>query len=210
MKKYLQTNGKLKQSSTYTYAFNLPAIETCPNAGACKAFCFAAIEQNQYPQAMNHRQDSLRLSKSSEFTATIMAELQVLRKKHRRSNTKFAVRVHASGDFYNAKYMSDWNEIAHMNPDIQFYAYTKSIVLAKRLQDRAGNFALIYSMGGQLDSMIDVNTDRHARIFSNEAELIASGYVVASEDDTVAWANSNNKIGLIIFGAKRKQFNKVA
>lgn len=210
MKKYLQTNGKLKQSSIYTYAFNLPAISTCPNAGVCKSFCFAAIEQNQYPQAMQHRQDSLALSKSIDFVPVIMAELQLLRKKHKKNGTKFAVRIHASGDFYSAKYMSDWNEIAHMNPDIQFYAYTKSVALGKRLQDKAGNLALIYSMGGQLDSLIDVNTDRHARIFSSEVELTQAGYVVASEDDTVAWSNSNHRVGLIIFGAKRKQFNKVA
>lgn len=209
-KRYLQTNGKLKESSVMTYAFNIPAVDTCPNAGACKAYCFAAIEQRQYPQAREHRIASLALSKSTEFISVIMAELQLLRTKHKRTNTKFAIRIHASGDFYSLGYMLTWFGIAGLNPDIQFYAYTKSIAMAKKLMARKPvNMVLIYSIGGQLDSLIDINTDRHARIFENEQSAIEAGYnVAASEDDTEAWQNSNHKVGLVIFGARKRAFNK--
>jgi len=44
--------------------------------------------------------------------------------------------------------------------------------------------------------MIDASSDRHARIFKTEAELIAAGYANASENDLIAIGN-NPKIGLL-------------
>ena len=205
--KYLQTNGKLQNSSIYTYAFNLPAVETCPGAGACKEYCFALSEQKRYPSAMSYRQRSLELSKTVEFVPVVLAELDGLSKLHEKRNTTFAVRIHASGDFYSMSYMIDWLQIAESRPDIKFYAYTKSIAHWKRLQRShtiPSNFVLIYSMGSTVDALIDVNTDRHARIFGSEIEAIEAGYALASEDDAQAWNQPNNRIGLVIFGATNK------
>jgi hypothetical protein len=58
------------------------------------------------------------------------------------------------------------------------------------------NFTLIKSEGGKRDDLIDASVDRHARIFKSEAELIASGYANASENDLIA-IGSNKNIGLI-------------
>lgn len=211
-KRYMQTNGKLEQSSVYTYAFNLPAIDTCPGAGDCVKFCFAAIEQKQYPSALKHRQDSFALSKSPDFIETINAELAMLRTKHKKRGTKFAIRMHASGDFYSPAYILAWATVVEMNSDIHFYCYTKSVALFKRMNVAGtfSNWSVIYSLSGTMDRMIDINKDRHARIFADEQSLYDAGYVLASEDDTIAWQSTNNKIGLVIFGAKRKQFVQVA
>lgn len=200
MGKFLQTNGKLKNSSVMSYAFNLPAIGTCPGAGDCKQFCFAFSEQKRYPSAMAHRARSWALSKSIDFISVINAELKELTKRHGIGG--FAVRVHASGDFYSPRYARDWARIARANPLVQFYAYTKSIHIVRGV-DWPTNFCLILSLGGRHDTVIDLNTDRHAKIFQTEAEAIAAGYALASEDDTVAWQSDNHKIGLVIFGATK-------
>lgn len=205
--KYLQTNGKLKDSSTFTYAFNLPAVETCPGAGVCKEYCFALSEQKRYTGVMAYRQRSLELSKSAQFVDTINAELDVLRKFHDRAGTKFAIRIHASGDFYSVGYIEKWADICNSNMDIQFYCYTKSIAHWRRYrhkQEIPRNLTVIFSLGSTMDAHINREEDRHARIFQTKADAIAAGYELANEDDTIAWQSDNNKIGLVIFGATNK------
>lgn len=203
--KYIQTNGKLENSSIYTYAFNLPAVATCPGAGVCKEYCFALGEQKRYPSAMAYRQRSLVLSKSPEFVAQITHEIQKLQKLH---GTQFAIRIHASGDFYSPKYIRDWTIIIRLFPDISFYAYTKSIALFKKMFTHGlvlpSNMVLIYSLGSTADQLVDVTIDRHAKIFQTEEQALDAGYTLANEDDAQAWNQPNNKIGLVIFGATRK------
>lgn len=204
---YLQSNSKLRDSSTFTYAFNLPAVATCPGAGICKEYCFALAEQRRYPSVMAYRQRSLELSKSEEFIPTILKELDIVRRWHWDYGTQFAVRIHASGDFYSPEYVRKWLTIIEIRPDVRFYAYTKSITIWKRLDATyrlPTNLTLIYSMGSTADIKVDTAIDRHARIFQTEEDAIASGYTLANEDDTVAWQSDNNKIGLVIFGATNK------
>lgn len=202
--RFLQTNGKLKNSTIYTYAFNLPAVATCPGAGVCKVYCFALGEQKRYPSAMAYRQRSLELSKSRDFVPVLLAELDALTALHSRRSTSFAIRIHASGDFYSPAYARAWFAIMESRPKARFYAYTKSIAIFKYLGYAPKNFTLIYSIGSNQDKLIDPDTDRHAMIFQSEADALAAGYALASEDDAVAWAPGNHKIGLVIFGATKK------
>ena len=80
-------------------------------------------------------------------------------------------------------------------PHVKFYAYSKSLPLLKG-ERLPANFTLIKSEGGKRDDLIDASSDRHARIFKSEQELIAAGYANASENDLIAIGN-NFKIGLI-------------
>lgn len=203
MSKYLQTNGKLENSAIYTYAFNLPAVSTCPGAGICKAYCFAAGEQKRYPSAKAYRERSLRLTKSKGFVTTILRELDQLTVKHEKSGSQFAVRIHASGDFYSPAYVRSWFAIMEQRPGIQFYAYTKSIAIFKYLGYTPKNFTVIYSLGSNQDKLIDLDHDRHARIFKTEEEATAAGYAIGAEDDSVCWQSDNHRIGLVVFGATK-------
>jgi hypothetical protein len=156
---------------------------------------------------MKYRQKSLLLSQSEEFVPTMLSELDKLRIFHRDSGGQFAVRIHASGDFYSPQYINKWLTIIELRPGIQFYAYTKSIAMWERIQrlhTLPDNFRLIYSLGSSQDGLIDLEHDRHARIFCTEQAATDAGYTLANEDDTVAWQSAMNKIGLVAFGATRK------
>jgi hypothetical protein len=109
-----------------------------------------------------------------------------------------AVRIHDSGDFYNNEYIEKWVNIAMLNPNVNFYAYTKSIPLFKG-RNLPKNMDVIFSFGSKKDELIDVNNDRHARIFNNETELLKEGYVNASKIDYYAtkFHSENKKVGLI-------------
>lgn len=206
-------NKKMQKSGVLTFNFSLPAISTCPGAGVCadkgKGFCFAYLEQLRYPSALAYRERMLELSKTGDFVNTISDELDRIVTKAK--GQKLAVRIHASGDFYSPGYLLQWATIAEVYPQVHFYAYTKSIAIVKHLQKQGwtapSNLILIYSLGGKLDRLIDVNTDRHSRIFATEEAALAAGYAIAAEDDSVAWSSPNNKIGLVMFGARAKKGN---
>ena len=78
--------------------------------------------------------------------------------------------------------------------------YTKSKVLFDRLRpiDIPSNFILIYSLGSKFDNLVDVNKDRHSKIFYSMDEMQKQGYINASSDDLLAINTNNNKIGLLI------------
>jgi hypothetical protein len=208
-----QQNSKMKKAGVLTYNFSLPAISTCPGAGVCadkgKGFCFAYLEQLRYPSALAYRERMYNLTRSGTMVSVISAELDKLGKKAK--DQKIAIRIHASGDFYSAGYLLQWATIAELYPNISFYAYTKSIAIVKHLQKQSWttpkNLILIYSLGGKLDRLVDIEKDRHSRIFATEQDALAAGYVLASEDDSVAWSSSFTKIGLVMFGARAKKGN---
>jgi hypothetical protein len=202
-------NKKMQKAGVLTYNFSLPAISTCPGASACKSFCFAALEQIRYPSALAYRERMLELAKSGQLVTSISQELDKLVAKAK--GKRVAIRIHASGDFYSAGYLLQWATIAQLYPDISFYAYTKSIAIVKHLQTQGwvapSNLIVIFSLSGKQDRLIDVQNDRHSRIFPNEKMALSAGYVLASEDDAVAWSSTNNKIGLVMFGARKNAGN---
>jgi hypothetical protein len=206
-------NKKMQKAGVLTFNFSLPAISTCPGAGLCadkgKGFCFAYLEQLRYPSALAYRKRMFELAKSGNLITTVSSELDNIVTKAK--GKKLAIRVHASGDFYSAGYLLQWATIAQLYPEVSFYAYTKSIAIVKHLQKQGwaapSNLILIYSLGGKLDRLIDVNTDRHSRIFATEEAALKAGYAIAAEDDSVAWSSPNNKIGLVMFGARKKSGN---
>lgn len=182
-------------------------MDTCPGAGICKEYCFAISEQKQYTSARLFRQVNKALTESTSFITTISDELSALERLHQKSGKSFAVRIHASGDFYSPRYIADWFRIMLLHPNVRFYAYTKSVAMFKRFEIMPANFVAIYSLGSNQDALIDLTADRHARIFKTEADAKAAGYTLASEDDAVAWSSDNHKIGLVIFGATKKFAN---
>ena len=125
------------------------------------------------------------------FKAKLIASIKRRKASH--------VRIHDSGDFYNHKYIRDWFEIINQFPSITFYAYTKS----KKLFDSVAglvpsNLILIYSLGSKNDNLIDLNKDRHAKIFNSQIDHLKSeGYINASDNDLLA-ITENKKVGLLI------------
>jgi len=126
-------NRKLPKS---TGIFNIPAIKTCPNCGTCKEFCYARKAERMYPNALPYRERMLELSKKPSFVSDMVAVII-------KSKVK-TIRIHESGDFYSQSYVDNWTDIARQLPDIQFYAYTKSIHLD--FDARPSNMRIISSV----------------------------------------------------------------
>ena len=193
----LTQNAKLKKTSKENkkrvFNFGITAYKTtkgqlvCPFAKDCIKYCYAKKGAYNWGNVKPLYEQRYNLTKSKIFIEAINESLE--------QKKVDILRIHDSGDFYSPKYIDKWVTIAKANKDIIFYAYTKSIPLFKNI-DLPNNFKIIFSEGSKVDHLIDVNKDRHARIFDNEKELIANGYINASKNDLNA-ITTNKKVGLI-------------
>lgn len=194
----LTQNAKLKKTSIENKMrvmnFSLPAYKTitgktvCPFAKDCIKYCYAKKGNYKYPSVIKGLNNRYELSKTADFVPQMNATIILQRPTH--------VRIHDSGDFYSPEYLQKWINIATQNKDVIFYAYTKSIKFFVDGLTLPKNMKIIFSEGSKTDNLINVNKDRHARIFKTVEELNASGYINASNNDLKA-ITDNKKVGLV-------------
>ena len=139
------------------YEWNLPTGSTCPFALECKVKvdrttgkmdayngeyrCYAASAE-RFPGVRN--------SRWSNYEYVASGNVPMLPEKCT------ALRIHASGDFFNQEYFDLWLNVARDNPQIEFWAYTKSIKYwVKRLEEIPDNLILTASYGGRNDDLIE-------------------------------------------------------
>lgn len=196
----LTQNSKLKKTSKLTglrvFNFGIPAYKsatgksTCPFAGECVKFCYAQKGAYSWSNVKPAFEKRYELTKTDDFVNEMNKEIAKKKPDY--------VRVHDSGDYYSKAYLDKWIEIAIHNPHVRFYSYTNSVEMLKaaKLPD---NYDIIFSDSGKQKDKININVDRHTRIFTNLAEMTLAGYTNAMETDLNAtkWFNDTNKVGLI-------------
>ena len=178
-------NSKLKPDGIAVWS--LPAGKTCPMAGACAKYCYAKKGFYRMSGPENLRARNHRLTLKDSFIGLMDSEIK--------SSNLHTVRVHDSGDFYNAKYLEKWITLAKQNPLVVFYAYTKSVSLVKRYA-LPENLKVTFSYGGLEDHLIRPE-DRQAKIYTDFDVMNQEGFANASHSDMVTAYGYNNKIGLI-------------
>ena len=196
----LTQNTKLKNTSKTmgkrVFNFGITAYKSmsgkliCPFAKDCVKFCYAQKGAYSWSNVKPAFEKRYELTKTDNFINLMNDEIK-------RKKVDF-LRIHDSGDFYSKAYIQKWFTIANDNPNVKFYAYTKSFILFQGLTI-PDNLDIIFSEGGKHDNLINTKIDRHARIFDNKQELINSGYIDASKNDLMAtkFFNESNKVGLI-------------
>lgn len=209
-KELLSSNSKLKKDGIWNFSLpamfadmcdsqgNLHKITTCQGAGDCKNFCYASGGCYSFDHVMvkHHRNLQFMYSDPFEFVEQMVMEI------NKKKTLKF-LRWHDAADFL-PEFWPLYKTIMERCPNVQFYAYTKMVPFFKDLQDKGqipSNFTLIFSFGGKWDNMIDINKDRHSRVFRNRKELRLHGYADCHVSDIPAAKGRNNKIGLIVHGS---------
>jgi len=120
----IKGNSKLGEQ---IYHFSLPAHEACPGeTTACASVCYA---KNGFYN-MNNVKQSLRNSMTRSRQADF-AEKMIEAIGRRKIDV---LRIHVSGDFYNAEYVRKWVAIVTRYPNVKFYAYTRSWRIAEILE----------------------------------------------------------------------------
>jgi hypothetical protein len=166
-------NGKFVKKKNYysgiVYEWNLPTGTTCPFARECfvsvdritgkfkikkgEYRCYAASPE-RFPAVREHRWKNFEYVKSGNIPS-IPKDCK-------------AIRIHAAGDFFNQKYFDMWIEIAKQNPNIEMWAYTKSIKYwVKRIDQIPKNLIITASYGGSQDYLIDEYKLKNVIVFSD-------------------------------------------
>lgn len=139
------------------YEFNLPSGHSCPGALACKVkvdrksgkFMNDSVGFRCYA-AMAERFPSARESRWKNFDYVKSGGIPVIPLDAKK------VRIHASGDFFSQAYFDMWLELCRNHPDIEFWAYTKSInFLVNRLDVIPNNLTITASKGSKHDLLIN-------------------------------------------------------
>jgi hypothetical protein len=111
------TNTKLGKGIA---GFSLPAVSTCPGrTKLCEGICYATSGFFRFRNVRTSLQASYDASLQDGFATLISNEIG-------RRRSIEAVRIHPSGDFYSAEYIGKWIDIIRANPNVKFWAYTRS------------------------------------------------------------------------------------
>ena len=155
------------------YEFNLPTGTTCPFALECKVVvdrltgkfdvtkgqyrCYASSAE-RFPAVRNHRWNNFEYVKNNN--------IPIIPKDCK------AIRIHSSGDFFNQKYFDMWVQLAKDNPEIEMWAYTKSLKYwVNRINDIPNNLILTASYGGSLDYLIEEYNLKNVKVYNNINEV---------------------------------------
>ncbi|MEV7395013.1 hypothetical protein [Streptomyces sp. NPDC091215] len=157
---------------------------TCPSAGICRDVCYARHGTYTWPTVKAKHHDNLRfvLDDLSGWEEAMLVELG--RRKFRGT----WVRIHDSGDFFSDAYLLAWLRIIRARPESIFYAYTKEVTRFGGLvePDPPANFLWVYSFGGTQDALLDIERDRVADVFPDEASIAAAGWHSQEASDLLA------------------------
>lgn len=194
-------------------------FNVCPEADACAKVCYARNGTYLFPQARAAHARNLELVRHNTgwWMVAMLHELGARRLRPRGSPRLAllsrehlsaevaglldcgaqAVRIHDSGDFFDADYLRAWLTIARQTPDVLFYAYTKAVAMLKAVGPEAPpNFLWCYSLGGKQDHLVDRERDRHADVFPDAAAIEAAGYYDQTRHDLLCVVGPSNRVGI--------------
>lgn len=127
-------NGKTGNSGKLfdrIFVWNLPPVITCPGISDwCKCNCYNADDRyEKFP--INKWCENLWWVLNDKKTLEDRISLQLEGCKAK----KTAVRIHSSGDFFSKEYIALWKKIIRRNPDVHFWAYTRSWAVGELVED---------------------------------------------------------------------------
>ena len=162
--------------------------------------CFSASQEVQYTNVYNSRKhnfDLLRKQNHEEMVKLINSSLP---------ENAGIVRIHVAGDFFSRDYMHAWYMVAALNPNVLFYAYTKSLkfwVGGINELPILHNFVLTASYGGRDDHMIDEFNLRSTKVVFSEAEAEELGLAIDHDDSHAAKPSLRDQdFALLIHGTQ--------
>lgn len=130
--KFSSGNHKLVPNEQTSFLiWNLPYKITCPFAtDLCKKICYAKKAEDLYPDCNPSRNRNWDFSRTADFVQWAIEYIEQKNKSVQKKGKKLVVRIHESGDFYNAEYFYKWMEVCRhfeQTENITFIAYTKSM-----------------------------------------------------------------------------------
>ena len=212
---------KIGRSTAKVYSFDILSGVDCPFAFLCKSKaeeqadgsrkikdgphtkfrCFSASQEvlftNTYLSRKRNHDAIHALKTSSDMADALCAALP----KDAR-----VIRIHVSGDMFSHDYFRAWCRVANRNPEVLFYAYTKSLVYW--VANRAlvpSNLVLTASYGGRDDHLIAEHGLRSAKVVFSKQEAADLGLEIDNDDSHACDpTKADQDFALLIHGVQPK------
>lgn len=112
---------------------------SCPGATeVCEGVCYAGKLEKLFPNmrvVMQANFDALINASFSDMVESLNAMIQDFRADCDKHNADKSFRIHHDGDFFSRQYASAWAWVCKLNPDITFWAYTRSFIPGHNVVD---------------------------------------------------------------------------
>ena len=130
--------------------FGLPSGKaySCPGAtSVCETICYAGKLEKVFKgvrQVLVSNYEQLLNANLSGKILLLDEMIQEFVEECEKRNAEKLFRIHWDGDFFDEEYTKAWAKVIRMNPDVQFWAYTRSDFAVPMLID-IPNLALYFS-----------------------------------------------------------------
>lgn len=183
------------------YSFDLLSGQTCPFAKLCRSKvkeidgkrkivdgphtrfrCFSASQEatytNVYKLRKHNTENLIAMNNEREIFDALNSALP---------KNAGVVRIHVAGDFFNQDYFDAWVMVAINNPNVLFYAYTKSLrYWIQRMKVIPANMILTASEGGSEDHLIALHNLRKSVVVYSEQAAAELGLEIDHTDEHAA------------------------
>lgn len=122
-------NGKQAKINN---AFGLPSgtAFSCPGAtSVCERVCYAGKLERLFPgmrASMLHNWELIRDASFATMVTLLSEVISDFRADCVKWDAPMEFRIHHDGDFFSRDYAHAWATVVRLNPDIQFWVYTRS------------------------------------------------------------------------------------
>lgn len=212
---------KIGRAMAKIYSFDILSGVDCPFAFNCKSRaeiqedgsrrikdgpntefrCFSASQEVLFTNVYNSRKrnhDAIHSLETSDAMADALCNAL--------PKNAGVVRIHVSGDFFSHDYFRAWCRVAYRNPEVLFYAYTKSLVYW--VANRAlvpSNLVLTASYGGRDDHLIEEYGLRSAKVVFSRKQAEDMGLEIDNDDSHACDpSKANQDFALLIHGVQPK------
>jgi len=160
-------NGK---QASIANTFGLPAGKafSCPGAtSVCESVCYAGKLEKIFPTVKVNLLHNWALLKDADYLTmlNLIAEMIAdFKADCIKKDAPMLFRIHWDGDFFNDTYTTAWSDVIKLNPDVQFWVYTRVKAAALILKD-IDNLSLYFSADSEnVKTAVDLKINSGVRM----------------------------------------------
>lgn len=177
-------NGKQAKINN---AFGLPSgtAFSCPGATpTCERVCYAGKLERLFPgmrASMLHNWEIMRDASFGTMVSLLSEVISDFRADCVKWDAPMEFRIHHDGDFFSRDYAHAWATVVRLNPDIQFWVYTRSFTPGINVTDLIAdipNLAVYLS--------VDSHNSGHANVIRDEYPSVRFATLAQTASDAAA------------------------
>ena len=173
------------------------AAYSCPGqTSVCESVCYAGKLENIFKgfrAVMESNWNAVKNASYGDLVMSLNALIAEFRVKCDKRGKSRVFRIHHDGDFFSRTYAAAWADVVKRNPDVQFWAYTRSFVPGANVVDLLADIPNL-----TLYLSVDADNRRFAEVIREEYPNILLAVLADTAADAaeeMAFLTGTNKPG---------------